>query len=118
MLTEGHARAILLAEDPLARPALAREVAERGLSVRQTEDLARRMNEARAASSASDEDAPPAAPARRQQDADIVALEQRLRETLGTKVQVVHGRRGGRIVIHYFSDDELQGLFEAICGDG
>ena len=36
------------------------------------------------------------------------------REALGTRVRLLRGRRGGRLVIHFFSDEELQGLYEAI----
>ena len=47
---------------------------------------------------------------------DVAALEDRFRQALGTKVQLYRGRRGGRLVVHFYSDDELQGLYDAICG--
>jgi ParB family chromosome partitioning protein len=45
-------------------------------------------------------------------------LETRLRETLGTKVNLYRSRRGGRIVIHFFSEEELNAIYEAIVGEG
>jgi ParB family transcriptional regulator, chromosome partitioning protein len=104
-ITEGHARAILAAETAAARLALLDRVVAEGLSVRQAEALARQPAPEEA------EPAPrPAAPP----DPDVARLEDAFRQALGTKVQLVRGRRGGRLVIHFFSDDELQGLYEAI----
>jgi len=42
------------------------------------------------------------------------ALAEALRRRLGTKVDLVRGRRGGRIVIHFYSDEELDSIFQAI----
>jgi ParB family transcriptional regulator, chromosome partitioning protein len=47
---------------------------------------------------------------------EVAALERELREALVTRVQLYHSRRGGRIVIHYHSDEELQGLYERLTG--
>ena len=49
-------------------------------------------------------------------DPDVERLEDAFRQALGTRVRLVKGRRGGRLVITFFSDDELQGLYEAIVG--
>jgi ParB family chromosome partitioning protein len=102
-ITEGHARAILMAtgESPRLR-VLERVVAEH-LSVRETEAVARALNSARARE---------AGPLRA--DPDIERLEEAFRQALGTRVRLVKGRRGGRLVITFFSDAELQGLYEAI----
>jgi ParB family transcriptional regulator, chromosome partitioning protein len=43
-------------------------------------------------------------------------VEDRFRQALGTKVQLQRSRNGGRLVIHFYSDDQLQGLYEQICG--
>jgi ParB family chromosome partitioning protein len=100
-ITAGHARALLGCADPAAQQALLARVVEQDLSVRATEALARRG---------------PATGARppRAAGPEIAALEQELRQALSTKVQVQRGRRGGRIIIHYFSDEELQSLYERI----
>ncbi len=105
-ITEGHARALLAVETDQARLALLRRVVDEELSVRETEALARRPA------------APPGErlPASRapQSDPDRLRLEEAFRQALGTRVQLVRHRRGGRLVIHFYSDEELQGLYEAI----
>lgn len=105
--TEGHARAI--GSLPLAHQerVLARVVADQ-LSVRQAEELVRRLREPRPALVAPD--APPPA------DADLQHVEEELRRALGTKVSLARGRRGGRIVIEYYSDEELSRLYERLTG--
>jgi ParB family transcriptional regulator, chromosome partitioning protein len=101
-ITEGHARAILMANGEAQRLRLLERVEADQLSVRETETLARDMN-------ASRERAPqPAA------DPDVERLEDEFREALGTRVRLEKGPRGGRLVIYFFSDDELQGIYDAI----
>jgi len=104
-ITEGHARAILMAEGQAARLQVLERVVAQHLSVRETEALARRMNE-------------PATQPAPATDPDVERLEEAFRQALGTRVRLVKGRRGGRLVITFFSDDELQGLYEAIVGRG
>jgi ParB family chromosome partitioning protein len=104
-ITEGHARAILMANGESQRLWLLERVLERHLSVRDTEAMARQTNAARARAS---EPAPP--------DPDVERLEDAFRQALGTRVRLVRGRRGGRLVITFFSDEELQGLYEALVG--
>lgn len=97
-LDMGHGRA-LLALSPDAQAALAREVVARALSVRETEARVQRLAHPQA----------PASPA--PADPDVVALEQRLTETLGARVRIQTRRAGaGRITIDYHSIDELEGL--------
>ena len=48
---------------------------------------------------------------------DFDRLEDRFRRALGTRVTLQQGRKGGRLVIHFFSDDELDGLYKQIVGD-
>jgi ParB family transcriptional regulator, chromosome partitioning protein len=102
-ISEGHARAILsLPEEGQRRQAWER-VVQKGLSVRQTEEMVRHWS--------------PAAKKRQQRmgrDADLAAVEERLRGVLGTRVSLVKGRRGGRITIHFYSDEELEGLLERL----
>ena len=123
-ITEGHARAILSCAQPDARRALLATIVSNGLSVRQAEELARRLNAG--PSSADPTAAGPAAESgndgadrsTREREPNLAAMEDRFRQTLGTKVQLFKGRRGGKLVIHFFSDDELQGIYDAICGPG
>ena len=101
-ITEGHARAMLMANGEPQRLRLLERVLADHLSVRETETLAREMNAAR-------QRAPALA-----RDADVERLEDEFRQALGTRVRLVKGRRGGRLVIHFFSEDELAGLYQAI----
>jgi ParB family chromosome partitioning protein len=103
-LTEGHARAILMANGESARLEVLEHVLADHLSVRDTEALARAMNSRRTRA---------AAPEVRM-DPDVERLEDAFRQALGTRVRLMKGRRGGRLVITFFSDEELQGLYEAI----
>lgn len=105
-VTEGHARALGgLPTDSQAR--VLDLVTERDLSVRQTEELVRRVREPRVAS-------PTAPDATRNPDLDRV--EEDLRRALGTKVRLARSRRGGRIVIEYYSDEELSRLYDRLIG--
>ncbi|HEY1297228.1 MAG TPA: ParB/RepB/Spo0J family partition protein [Chloroflexota bacterium] len=106
-ITEGHARAILMANGETERLRVLERVLADHLSVRDTETLARALNASRAR---------PATEGR--PDPDVERLEDAFRRALGTRVRLVKGRRGGRLVITFFSDDELQGLYEAIVRDG
>ncbi len=104
-ITEGHGRAIggLPAE---RQPSVLAAVVEQDLSVRQTEELVRRLREPR--------EARPAAAASR--DPEIERVEADLRQALGTKVRLTRSRKGGRIVIDYYSDEELGRLYERLMG--
>ncbi len=102
-LEMGHARAILGLEGALQKKA-ALEVANKGLSVRETEQLVRRMNQPAKEKASKVE-----------MDPDTRRLQQDLSEKLGAKVVFQHGNRGkGKLVIHYNSIDELDGILEHI----
>jgi ParB family transcriptional regulator, chromosome partitioning protein len=104
-ISEGHARA--LAGLTLAQQdGLLQAVVARGLSVRQTEELARRLREPR----------PTAVPAGRPSDPDAERVEEDLRRALGTKVSLARSRKGGRIVIEFYSDEELGRLYDRLTG--
>ncbi len=105
-LTEGHGRALggLSAE---TQAHVLATVINQGLSVRQTEELVRRLREPRAPRPAA-----AAAPA----DPDLERLEEELRQRLGTKVSLSRTRKGGRIVIEYYSEEELGRLYERLIG--
>jgi len=105
-ITEGHARALLgltQAADQLAALAM---VIEQGLTVRQTEELVRRWQRA-----------PARRPVRHPPPAEVQQLEEAFRRALGTKVELRPGRQGGRLVIHYFSEEELDALYRRLVGD-
>ena len=102
-ITAGHARALLAIEDAEDRRAAWRRIVEGRLTVRDAESLARGGGSQRSRR--------PVAPRR---SADLEALEERLRASLGTKVDLTPGRHGGRVVIHYYSDEELEGIIERL----
>lgn len=106
-LTEGHGRALggLSAEH---QDRVLSTVVEQDLSVRQTEELVRRLREPRPEPATAQE--PPAS------DPDMERVEEDLRRALGTKVSLARSRRGGRIVIEYYSDEELGRLYERLTG--
>jgi ParB family chromosome partitioning protein len=100
-LTMGHARALITLPDDAAQRRVAREVVSRGLSVRETEALARREQSP----------APPPAPPVKV-DPNTRAAEDRLKLALGTRTRIVRKGRGGRIEIEFADEDELQRLYE------
>jgi ParB family chromosome partitioning protein len=104
-ISEGHARAIAgLPVEQQAR--VAATVADQQFSVRQTEELVRRLREPRATSVAT-------AP---RLDPDLERVEEDLRRTLGTKVTLARSRKGGRIIIEFYSDEELTQLYDRLLG--
>jgi ParB family transcriptional regulator, chromosome partitioning protein len=106
LVTEGHARALGgLPLDGQAR--LVGMIVDEGLSVRQTEELVRRLREPREPKTVA---APEAA------DSEIERVEEDLRRSLGTKVRLTRTRRGGRIVIDYYGDDELARIYQRLVG--
>lgn len=105
-LQMGHARALLGARDV---EALAEQVVERGLSVRETEKLARGAKPARAGSA---ERRPPAAP-----DTDIAALERQLSDLLGLGIRINHDGDGGSLTITYSTLDQLDMVCQRLTGE-
>jgi len=102
-LEMGHARALLGLED-LQQPEAARAVVGRGLSVRQTEALVRRLQAGGGGKKAS-----------KILDPDIKNLQDNLEEKLGSKVVIQHTAKGkGKLVVKYNSLDELDGILAHI----
>ena len=110
-LSEGHARALLaLPEDGLIVRA-AEHVVARDLTVRQTEDLVRRLLASGNAPGQSEEKT------ESHDDPDVQHtrhLEDEFRNALGTKVALTRGPRGGRLVISFYSEEELQAIYDRI----
>jgi ParB family transcriptional regulator, chromosome partitioning protein len=106
-ISEGHGRALGALPQEHQRRLLPTIVSD-ALSVRQTEELVRRLREPRPV--AEGEAAPPS------RDPDRERVEEELRRALGTKVSLSRTRRGGRIVIEYYSEEELGRLYERLVG--
>jgi ParB family transcriptional regulator, chromosome partitioning protein len=99
-LSAGHARALIPTSDPVA---LARTIVAKGLSVRDAERLA--QNDIKL------QENPDLVPAKTMKDADTMALERSLTDSLGLDVKVSHKGEGGRLIIAYKSLEQL----EEIC---
>jgi ParB family chromosome partitioning protein len=103
-LEMGHARALLALKGP-AQTSAARQVVERGMTVRDTERLVRNKIK---------ETGETRAPQGKKTDPDVSRLERQLTEKLGAKVVVESKGKGGKLVIHYGSLDELDGILAHI----
>ena len=101
----GHARA-LLQLPATDQPAAARKVAAAGLSVRATELLVKRLL---AGGGDGDNDQPTP-----QKDPDVARIESELSTRLGARVSIQHSAKKGKLIIHYHSLDELDGIIERI----
>ncbi len=110
-LEMGHARALLpLGEQ--AAVALAKQAVEQGWSVREIEHRVQLLGAGKVAAGQRRKAKAATRPA-----ADIATLERELAESLGTRVNVLHGRGGkGRLVIHYSDLDTLDGVLERLRG--
>ena len=102
LIEMGHARALLSLDDDLQVQA-AREVVRKSLSVRDTENLARRLQQSKKKKGS------------RRVDPDILSLQNRLGETLGARVRIQHQASGkGKLVISYTNSDEFEGILERL----
>ena len=99
-ITEGHGRALVSLGSGDVQRELLGIVLQRQLSVRQTEELVRRRSATRRASIRISD--------------DLAALEANLRNLLATRVAISSSRRGGRLVIDFYSEEELDRLFSII----
>ncbi len=105
-ISEGHARALLALENEALQVNALGLVLGKALSVRQTEELVRRLVEAGQTS--------PRAKAPDMEDSRSQALESEFESALNTRVKLFRSRRGGKLVIHFYSEEELQALYDAI----
>ena len=106
-ISMGHARAVLTAPDP---EALIRDVIAKGLSVRQTEERARSVKPTAGADVARSGVSKPV-------DADVVALERQLGDTLGLKVAIANNGSKGTVTLHYSSLDQLDLVCQRLSGE-
>jgi len=107
LISEGHARTLLALPTPQAQQAALHTIIKAGLNVRQTEELVSKLTGLKQVSSPK-QPAPP----------EIVEIEERLRQNLGTRVKINRYKKGGTLVIHYYSNEELDNLIEIILGSG
>ena len=103
-LSAGHARVLAGMEDDAAKLALARETIDRGYSVRQLEALAASRRP----------EAKKPAPVSRALPAELSELESRVRETLGVRATLSGTAQKGKIVLQYYSQEELEHLSDLL----
>jgi len=102
-LTEGHARALLALSTQKAQASAMQTVINLSLSVRQAEELIRKLAGQK-----------PIKAKKPSRSADVNDVEKRLQNSLGTKVALKHGKKGGTVTIYYYSDEELDALLEKL----
>ena len=107
LITEGHARALLAVTDAGMQQRLLSQIVKNTLSVRQTEELVRRLLDEQPANTK--KKTPP-----HRVSADSRALEERMQRALSTKVNLFRSKKGGTIVIHFYSEEELDSIYRRI----
>ncbi|BDG61864.1 ParB/RepB/Spo0J family partition protein [Caldinitratiruptor microaerophilus] len=112
VLSMGHAKVLLGVEDPQRQAELATRATRDGLSVRALEQEIERLRERPARGRGGR----PRREGGGRRDPEIVALEARLRERFGTPVRIHPGQPRGRIEIHYFGNEDLTRLVDALLG--
>lgn len=106
-ITEGHSRPLMMLSDRLEeQQKLFDEILLKKMTVREAEGVARRIAQDRVRKKD------------RMFDADIIALEENLTETLGTRVQINKRENGGKITIDFFSDSDLEMIVNLIKAKG
>jgi ParB family chromosome partitioning protein len=103
LISEGHARALLSLPTPELQIKALEKVVKQGLNVRQTEELVRKLQEPK---EASPRETPP----------ELKEIETKLGDNLGTKVKIMKGRKGGRLIIFFRSDDVFRSIYERLLG--
>ncbi len=102
-LSQGHGKALLSLKDSSLHSKIAKDIIKRELSVRDTERLIREMSEKR-----QEKKAP------RKKDSHIIALEESLMNSLGTKVSLKGNDKKGKIEIEYYGLDDLDRILEIL----
>jgi ParB family transcriptional regulator, chromosome partitioning protein len=109
-ISMGHARAVATAPDP---EALAQQIVDGDLSVRQAEHLAKKARPG----PGHDIGRASARNYQRPVDADLAALERQLSDLLGIRVKVSHGKSGGSVALHYSTLDQLDLICQRLSGE-
>lgn len=105
ILTPGHARTLITVEDKERQQKIADYIAEKNLSVRETEKLVKEQKIIKKKRK------------KINKDANIIDIEERLKSVLGTKVDLQHHTNKGKIIIEYYSNDEFDRLIELITNN-
>jgi ParB family chromosome partitioning protein len=102
-VTEGHARALLALSSQKAQASALQTVINLAFNVRQTEEYVRKLAGQK-----------PVKAKKPGKSADVADVEKRLQHSLGTKVALKHGKKGGTVTIYYYSGEELDALLDKL----
>lgn len=102
-ITEGHARALLMLDEDEEQLLALRAIEKKRLSVRQAEELVRRFQAATQTVAR-----------QRTRSPETEALEGEFREALGTRVDLFRSRKGGKLIIHFYSEEDLQAIYDRL----
>jgi ParB family chromosome partitioning protein len=102
-ISEGHARALLALSTQKAQSSALITIMNLALNVRQTEELIRKLSGQK-----------PIKAKKPSRNANVSDVEKRLQKSLGTKVALKYGKKGGTVTIYYYSDEELDSLLEKL----
>lgn len=102
-ITEGHARALLMLSTQKAQAAALQTILNLSMSVRQAEELVRKLTGVK-----------PIKAKKPRRNVNLEDVEKRLQRSLGTKVALKHGKKGGTVTIYYYSDEELDALLDKL----
>ncbi|MCR4436520.1 MAG: ParB/RepB/Spo0J family partition protein [Clostridiales bacterium] len=100
-ISSGHARALISIEDPELQMMAVNEIIQKNLNVRDTEKLVKKYLTKRKTREV-------------KKDIECAAIEEKLKEIFGTKVKLVNGNKKGKIMIEYYSQDELNRILEMV----
>jgi ParB family chromosome partitioning protein len=106
-ISGAHARALLPLPTPEAQRAVMQTIVKNNLNVRQVEALVKKIQAG----------SKPKPKKVRHVSPEMAALADEISQSLGTKVDIQQGANGGKVVIHYYSDEELQAIYESIVGE-
>jgi len=102
-LTSGHARAILAIEDKVLQTKVANEVISKNLNVRDTEKLVKKYLSNKGKPSKL-----------KFKNENLLEIEEKLKNIFGTKVQLLSNNKKGKILIEYYSNEELDRILELV----
>jgi ParB family chromosome partitioning protein len=105
LISMGHAKSLLMLADEKEQTKLCDKILKKGLSVRQSEHAARVLG------------AGSGQQVRRKKDIHIASIEEKLQHRFGTRVRILQGKKRGKIVIEYFSQEDLNRVLGMLSGD-
>ncbi len=101
-ITAGHARALLAVEDPVKQKQLALQIVEQGLTVRDIENIIKHLNK------------PQTEAVIKQKSLEIKDFEDKIKRIFSTRVTIKGGENKGKIVIDYYSKDDLNRIYDIL----